>query len=156
MGASAIGLSHVAIQFPVYEYFKAWLAARRQRERGEASTTDRLSTVDLIVASSGSKVIGHRPARLPAYQLAVCASVATVTPAHAALPPLDFGDPSVFHCGNVILSQMCCFWCVVSGVQCWCDVLLVSRCCCRQWLVGCLVGVLLLVLSDDDGITVGQ
>jgi len=82
MGASAIGLSHVAIQFPVYEYFKSWLCERRRRERGEASVADRLSTVDLIVASSGSKVIGHRPAQLPAYQLAVAASVATVTPAH--------------------------------------------------------------------------
>jgi len=82
MGASAIGLSHVAIQFPVYEYFKSWLGERRRCEQEEASVVDRLSTVDLIMASSGSKVIGHRPARLPAYQLAVAASVATVTPAH--------------------------------------------------------------------------
>lgn len=57
MGASAIGLSHVAIQFPVYEYFKSWLGERRRREQGEASVADRLSTVDLIVASSGSKAI---------------------------------------------------------------------------------------------------
>jgi len=82
MGASAIGLSHVAIQFPVYEYFKSWLGERRRCEQEEASVVDRLSTVDLFMASSGSKVIGHRPARLPAYQLAVAASVATVTPAH--------------------------------------------------------------------------
>ena len=82
MGASAIGLSHVAVQFPVYEYFKKSLGERRQKERGEATVADRLSTVDLILASSSSKVIGHRPSQPPAYQLAVCASVATVTPAH--------------------------------------------------------------------------
>ena len=85
MGASAIGLSHVAVQFPVYEFLKRWLGERRQKERGEASVADRLSTVDLIVASSTSKVIGFGfpnvpPAPLPAYQHAVCASVATVTP----------------------------------------------------------------------------
>lgn len=85
MGASAIGLSHVAVQFPVYEFLKRWLGERRQKERGEASAADRLSTVDLILASSTSKVIGfgfpHVPsAPLPAYQHAVCASVATVTP----------------------------------------------------------------------------
>lgn len=56
MGASAIGLSHVAIQFPVYEFLKRWLGERRQREPGEASLADRLSTVDLIIASSTSKV----------------------------------------------------------------------------------------------------
>ena len=86
MGASAIGLSHVAVQFPVYEFFKKWLGERRQRERGEgeANIADRLSTVDLIVASSTSKVIGPPPARLPAHQLAVCASGATVTLPSAA------------------------------------------------------------------------
>lgn len=57
MGASAIGLSHVAIQFPVYEFFKSWLAERRRKEKGEAVIADRLSTVDLIVASSCSKAI---------------------------------------------------------------------------------------------------
>ena len=87
MGASAIGLSHVAIQFPVYEFFKRWLSERRQRERGEVNIADRLSTMDLIVASSSSKVIGNRPARLPAHQIAVCASVAMVTPAHFSLQP---------------------------------------------------------------------
>ena len=85
MGASAIGLSHVAVQFPVYEFLKRWLGERRQKERGEASMADRLSTADLILASSTSKVIGFGfpnvpPAPLPAYQHAVCASVATVTP----------------------------------------------------------------------------
>lgn len=89
MGASAIGLSHVAVQFPVYEFLKRWLGERRQKERGEASVADRLSTVDLILASSTSKVIGFGfphvpPAPLPAYQHAVCASVATVTPADNA------------------------------------------------------------------------
>lgn len=89
MGASAIGLSHVAVQFPVYEFLKRWLGERRQKERGEASVADRLSTVDLILASSTSKVIGFGfphvpPAPLPAYQHAVCASVATVTPADTA------------------------------------------------------------------------
>ena len=57
MGASAIGLTHVAVQFPVYEFLKRWLGERRQKERGEASVADRLSTVDLIIASSTSKVI---------------------------------------------------------------------------------------------------
>lgn len=57
MGASAIGLSHVAIQFPVYEFFKRWLSERRQRERGEKVQADRLSTADLILASSTSKAI---------------------------------------------------------------------------------------------------
>ena len=90
MGASAIGLSHVAVQFPVYEFLKRWLGERRQKERGEASVADRLSTVDLIVASSTSKVIGFGfpdvpPAPLPAYQHAVCASVATVTPPNNVL-----------------------------------------------------------------------
>lgn len=56
MGASAIGLSHVAVQFPVYEFLKRWLGERRQKEWGEASVADRLSTVDLIIASSTSKV----------------------------------------------------------------------------------------------------
>ena len=89
MGASAIGLSHVAVQFPVYEFLKRWLGERRQKERGEASVADRLSTVDLILASSTSKVIGFGfppvpPAPLPAYQHAVCASVATVTPPNNA------------------------------------------------------------------------
>lgn len=90
MGASAIGLSHVAVQFPVYEFFKRWLGERRQKERGEATVADRLSTVDLIVASSTSKVIGSvslPPEQLPAYQLAVCASVATVTPAEFSACP---------------------------------------------------------------------
>ena len=59
MGASAIGLSHVAIQFPVYEFFKRWLAEKRQRERGEAVVADRLSTVDLIIASGTSKVLAY-------------------------------------------------------------------------------------------------
>ena len=61
MGASAIGLSHVAIQFPVYEFFKTWLGERRRAERGEQVIADRLSTVDLIVASSSSKVKYHAP-----------------------------------------------------------------------------------------------
>lgn len=81
MGASAIGLTHVAVQFPVYEFLKRWLGERRQRERGEASVADRLSTVDLIIASSTSKVKGLPSVQappLPAYQHAVCASVATV------------------------------------------------------------------------------
>lgn len=81
MGASAIGLSHVAVQFPVYEFLKRWLGERRQRERGEASVADRLSTVDLIIASSTSKVKGLPSVQappLPAYQHACCASVATV------------------------------------------------------------------------------
>ena len=96
MGASAIGLSHVAVQFPVYEYFKTYLAERRQKQQGEAVVADRLSTVDLIVASSVSKVNGPglgpllqptgtsvllraaQSAPLPAYQLALCAGCATV------------------------------------------------------------------------------
>lgn len=64
MGASAIGLSHVAVQFPMYEYFKTWLGERRRKEHGEVVIADRLSTVDLIVASSSSKVIGPAPSLL--------------------------------------------------------------------------------------------
>ena len=104
MGASAIGLSHVAVQFPVYEFLKRWLGERRQKERGEATMADRLSTVDLIVASSTSKVIGSislPPAQLPAYQLAVCASVATVTPAQFSACPS---------------SSACLCMCVAAGV----------------------------------------
>ena len=111
MGASAIGLSHVAIQFPVYEFFKRWLGERRQRERGEASLSDRLSTVDLIVASSTSKVIGLTslpPEQLPAYQLAVCASVATVTPAQSGLP-LSPTSPNLA-CPDVSTLKIWC-WC---------------------------------------------
>lgn len=94
MGASAIGLTHVAVQFPVYEFLKRWLGERRQKERGEASVSDRLSTVDLVVASSTSKVIGFPsvpPTPLPAYQHAVCASVATVTDS-----PQSGFDPLVY------------------------------------------------------------
>lgn len=47
--ASLLGLSHVAIQFPLYEFFKA--EARRRNQ------SNRESTVDLLVASFTSKVI---------------------------------------------------------------------------------------------------
>ena len=104
MGASAIGLSHVAVQFPVYEYFKKSLGERRQKERGEATVADRLSTVDLILASSSSKVIGHRPSQLPAYQLALCASVATVTPAH--LKPFVAFPSRFCSCNTAVISCM--------------------------------------------------
>ncbi|XP_043711005.1 nicotinamide adenine dinucleotide transporter 1, chloroplastic-like isoform X1 [Telopea speciosissima] len=45
------GISHVAIQFPTYEKIKIYLAKRDKR------TTDTLSTRDVAVASSVSKVI---------------------------------------------------------------------------------------------------
>lgn len=120
MGASAIGLSHVAVQFPVYEYFKKSLGERRQKERGEASVADRLSTVDLILASSSSKVIGHRPSQLPAYQLALCASVATVTPAHLSLL-LPF--PLVSAAALLLSSAACWLACSIGCGSVWQNVL---------------------------------
>lgn len=85
----------MAVQFPMYEAFKTWLGQRRAAERGEVVVADRLSTVDLIVASSSSKVIGPAPPllqgskalrlHLPAYQHALCAAVATVI--FTATPP---------------------------------------------------------------------
>jgi solute carrier family 25 folate transporter 32 len=47
MSANLLGLSHVAIQFPVYERLKATLKQQKQHE----------SALDLIVASSVSKMI---------------------------------------------------------------------------------------------------
>ena len=49
LGASFLGLSHVAIQFPLYEELK-----RMARERDGSGT---LSSVDLIFASAGSKLV---------------------------------------------------------------------------------------------------
>jgi solute carrier family 25 folate transporter 32 len=60
MGASFLGLTHVAIQFPVYEASKQWLTERRQRQHGKVQAegeNPRLSAVDLILASSFSKAI---------------------------------------------------------------------------------------------------
>jgi solute carrier family 25 folate transporter 32 len=48
MTASLMGLSHVAIQFPVYEWFKA-------EARGRSETNEE-STLDLLVSSGASKM----------------------------------------------------------------------------------------------------
>ena len=47
--ASFLGLSHVAIQFPLYEYLK-----KKARERHEGTKED---TIDLIGASLGAKLV---------------------------------------------------------------------------------------------------
>jgi solute carrier family 25 folate transporter 32 len=49
LSASLLGLSHVAIQFPIYEEFKRRLAAR--------NNDGKLSSTDLVLASAGSKFI---------------------------------------------------------------------------------------------------
>lgn len=48
--ASFLGLSHVAIQFPVYEKMKVWLPTVLHPERGEEEP------VDWLLASAASKV----------------------------------------------------------------------------------------------------
>ncbi|XP_021753267.1 nicotinamide adenine dinucleotide transporter 1, chloroplastic-like [Chenopodium quinoa] len=48
---SLAGISHVAIQFPAYERIKFYLATR------ENTTVDKLSTGDVAIASSSSKIV---------------------------------------------------------------------------------------------------
>eukprot|EP00891_Asterochloris_glomerata_P000283 jgi/Astpho2/283/Aster-02173 len=53
MGASMVGLVHVAVQFPCYEKLKQLLSERRER----ISHTRELQPVDLILASALSKAV---------------------------------------------------------------------------------------------------
>jgi solute carrier family 25 (mitochondrial folate transporter), member 32 len=62
MSANLLGLSHVAVQFPVYEQLKFTLRQRRRRhlhESGSSHNTDAATTetvLDLLLASGLSKV----------------------------------------------------------------------------------------------------
>lgn len=58
MTANLLGLTHVAVQFPVYEQLKATLRTRKQRllAEGGSNTTVEESAVDLLIASGLSKM----------------------------------------------------------------------------------------------------
>lgn len=53
LSASLLGVSHAAVQFPLYEHFKVKLAARR----GEVLDEQHFHAADLVVASASSKVL---------------------------------------------------------------------------------------------------
>ena len=57
LGASLLGLSHVAVQFPVYERLKRFARERRRAERGGAPGDDELPALELVGASVTSKLL---------------------------------------------------------------------------------------------------
>lgn len=54
MSANLFGLSHVAVQFPAYEYLKSNLRRRRRQQQNQEN--DELSAVDFLIASAASKM----------------------------------------------------------------------------------------------------
>jgi solute carrier family 25 (mitochondrial folate transporter), member 32 len=56
LGPSLLGVMHVVIQFPLYEDLKARLAARRSTHN-PGHSSDKLSMIELIVASAASKMV---------------------------------------------------------------------------------------------------
>jgi len=78
---SLFGVSHVAVQFPLYEQFKAWARASRRRtlERERATEGWRASVTDAVYgsgASAASKVSAQEEAALPSSTILVCSSTA--------------------------------------------------------------------------------
>lgn len=57
---SLLGVTHVVVQFPLYEYFKDIASACRVRATltaGDIKKSDRLSPTDILLCSGGSKML---------------------------------------------------------------------------------------------------
>lgn len=57
LAPSLAGISHVVIQFPVYERLKLELAARRRSSGGDELSEENLSAVELVCASAAAKMV---------------------------------------------------------------------------------------------------
>eukprot|EP00980_Cylindrotheca_fusiformis_P001044 scaffold288_cov97-Cylindrotheca_fusiformis.AAC.2 len=56
MSANLMGLSHVAVQFPTYEYFKQYARDRRRRQQGPSSSSSLETPLELLLASGLAKI----------------------------------------------------------------------------------------------------